>query len=80
MITIDGSLGEGGGQVLRTALTINGSWMTGSGVVARKLEIPEAYRLIRLVHRTSFPRTQALQALVQVIRDCLPNTVRPVDD
>ena len=49
------------------------------GVVARKLEVPEAYRLIRLVHRTSFPRPQALQALVQVIRDSLPNTVMPVD-
>ena len=69
----------GFGCTLVPALTINGSWLTGSGVVARKLEIPEAYRLIRLVHRTSFPRTQALQALVQVIRDSLPNTVRPVN-
>ncbi|MCP3868614.1 MAG: LysR family transcriptional regulator [Gammaproteobacteria bacterium] len=66
----------GFGCTLVPALTINGSWMTGSGVVARKLEIPEAFRCIRLVYRSSFPRTQALEALIQVIRANLPNTVQ----
>ncbi len=66
------------GCTLVPALVISGSWMTGSGVVARKLEIPDAFRRIRLVFRASFPRVQALEAVARVILENLPNTVRPV--
>ena len=44
-----------------------------------ELDIPEAYRCIRLVYRGSFPRIQALEGLSEVIKDNLPNTVRVLD-
>ncbi|MCB1858316.1 MAG: LysR family transcriptional regulator [Gammaproteobacteria bacterium] len=66
------------GCTLVPALVVSGSWMTGSGVVARKLEVPEAFRRIRLVYRPSFPRVRALEAVASVIRSNLPNTVRLV--
>jgi LysR family hydrogen peroxide-inducible transcriptional activator len=52
--------------------------MTGSGVIARPLALPNAYRRISLVYRRSFPRLAAIEALATVIREHLPNTVRPL--
>ena len=66
----------GFGCTLVPALSIHGSWMTSTGVIARKLEMKDAFRRIRLVYRASFPRYQALIALSKVINDTLPNTVR----
>jgi LysR family hydrogen peroxide-inducible transcriptional activator len=52
--------------------------MTELGLIARRLDIPEAHRTVRLVHRRAFPRVKALEALAQVIVDELPDTVQPV--
>ena len=73
-------VGAGFGSTLVPALAMRGSWTTDSGVVARKLEFKDAQRRVSLVFRKSYPRKQALQALVKVIIDSLPNTVSPLAD
>ena len=50
--------------------------MTDSGIIARRLELPDAFRRISLVYRRSFPRPQALAAFAGVLLTHLPNTVR----
>ena len=69
-------LGAGFGCTLVPALAIRGGWMTDSGIIARRLELPDAYRRISLVYRRSFPRREALRAFADVILGHLPNTVR----
>ena len=71
-------VGAGFGCTLVPALAIRGGWMTDSGIIARPLDLPLASRRITLVYRRSFPRMSALEAFAKVIRDHLPNTVRPV--
>ncbi len=71
-------VGAGFGCTLVPALAIRGGWMTDSGIIARPLGLPDAYRRLSLVYRRSFPRLAALEAFAQVIRDHLPNTVRPL--
>jgi len=66
----------GYGSTLVPALAMQGSWMTGSGIIARKLDISDAYRTVRLVFRKTFPRKQAIEVLAQMIRQHLPNTVK----
>jgi LysR family hydrogen peroxide-inducible transcriptional activator len=66
----------GFGCTLVPALAMRGSWMTGSGVVAQPLSLPDAQRRISLVYRQSFPRRTALEAFAGVIRAHLPNTVK----
>ncbi len=68
-------VGAGFGSTLVPALALRGSWTTDSGIVARKLDIPEAQRQISIVYRQTFPRELALQAFSQIIIDNLPNTV-----
>jgi LysR family transcriptional regulator, hydrogen peroxide-inducible genes activator len=68
----------GSGVTLVPALAMQGSWATGSGVVAQPLNIANAYRRVSLVYRQSFPRADALQSLAQVILDNLPNTVNKI--
>jgi len=70
-------VGAGMGSTLVPALALRGSWTTDSGIVARKLELPDAYRQVSLVFRHSFPRQKALEAFAQVIMSNLPNTVTP---
>ncbi len=69
-------VGAGFGCTLVPALAIRGGWMTDSGIIARPLALPDAYRRISLVYRRSYPRRTALLAFAQVVRDHLPNTVR----
>ncbi|MGD2119267.1 MAG: LysR substrate-binding domain-containing protein [Chromatiales bacterium] len=71
-------VGAGYGSTLVPALAVRGSWMTGSGIIARKLEFKDAYRTVRLVYRKTFPRQAAIEALAEVIRNKLPNTVRRI--
>jgi LysR family hydrogen peroxide-inducible transcriptional activator len=71
-------VGAGFGCTLVPALAIRGGWMTDSGIIARRLDMPEAYRRVSMVFRRSFPRRPALDAFAQVILEHLPNTVRPV--
>ncbi len=70
----------GYGCTLVPALSVHGGWMTASGVIARKVEIPEAKRRIRMVYRQSFPQPLTLNALAEVIKDNLPNTVYVVSE
>ena len=69
-------VGAGFGCTLVPALAIRGGWMTDSGIIARRLDLPDAYRRISLVFRRSFPRRPVLDAFAGVIRANLPNTVR----
>ena len=71
-------VGAGFGSTLVPALAMRGSWASGSGVVTRELDFDEAHRRVSLFHRKSFPRIAALQALIAVIMDNLPNTVQPL--
>jgi LysR family hydrogen peroxide-inducible transcriptional activator len=66
----------GYGSTLVPALAMQGSWMTGSGIVARKLDIKDAFRTVRLVFRKTFPRQEAIDILTKVIKTNLPNTVK----
>ncbi len=70
-------VGAGFGCTLVPALAIRGPWMTDSGVIARKLEIPEAFRCISLIYRKTFPRPQVLDAFAEIVTGNLPNTVHP---
>jgi len=71
-------VGAGFGCTLVPVLAIRGSWMAGSGAIARPLTIPSAYRRISLVFRQGFPRRQALEAFAGILNANLPNTVHPV--
>jgi LysR family hydrogen peroxide-inducible transcriptional activator len=71
-------VGAGFGSTLVPALAMRGSWASGSGVVTRELDFDEAHRRVSLFHRKSFPRIAALQALIAVIMENLPNTVQPL--
>jgi LysR family hydrogen peroxide-inducible transcriptional activator len=65
----------GYGSTLVPALAMTGSWTSGSGIVTRQLNLPHAWRRVSLYYRKSFPRVEALQALIQTILASLPNTV-----
>jgi LysR family hydrogen peroxide-inducible transcriptional activator len=69
-------VGAGMGATLVPALALRSAAMTGSGVVTRQLEVPDAYRRVSLVWRRGFPRAAAVAALAEVILAQLPNTVR----
>lgn len=69
-------VGAGFGTTLVPALAMRGSWTSGSGIVAQKLEFKDAYRHVSLVFRKSYPRQQALEAFAEVIFANLPNTVQ----
>ena len=73
-------VGAGFGCTLVPALAVRGPWMTDSGIIARRLELPDAYRRVALVYRHSFPRRKVLDAFVKVVLGHLPNTVRPVHE
>jgi LysR family hydrogen peroxide-inducible transcriptional activator len=68
----------GFGSTLVPALAMRGSWATGSGIITRELDLPDAYRRVSLVYRSSFPRPEALHTLAKVILAQLPNTVTPL--
>jgi LysR family hydrogen peroxide-inducible transcriptional activator len=69
-------VGAGFGCTLVPALAIRGGWMTDSGIIARPLSLPDAYRRIVMIYRRSFPRRAALEAFAEIICTHLPNTVR----
>ena len=69
-------VGAGFGCTLVPTLAIRGGWMADSGIVTRRLELPDAHRRISLVYRRSFPRRRALEAFADVVRQQLPDTVK----
>jgi LysR family hydrogen peroxide-inducible transcriptional activator len=64
------------GVTLVPALALRGARTTDAGVIARPLQMADAYRRISLVSRKSFPRPAALEALAEVIVSSLPDSVR----
>ncbi len=66
----------GYGTTLVPVLALAGSWVSGRGVITRELQLPNSWREIALYYRRSFPRSEALQVLVAIIKDNLPNTVQ----
>ncbi len=68
-------VGMGLGVTLVPALSVHGGRLAADGVVLREVEIPDAYREIRLVYRSSFPRLSALKLFADIVCDVLPNTV-----
>lgn len=73
-------VGAGFGSTLVPALAMRGSWTTDSGIVARELQLKNAHRRVSIVFRKSFPRKQAIQALVGIVMANLPNTVHALQD
>ena len=71
-------VGAGYGSTLVPALAVRGSWTTDMGVIARQIDCKRARRTVRLIFRKTFPRKAALEALVEVIQGCLPNTVKVI--
>jgi len=69
-------VGAGFGCTLVPALAVRGAWMTDSGIIARPLDLPDAFRQVRLVYRSSYPRRAALDAFAGIIQANLPNTVQ----
>ena len=70
----------GYGSTLVPALAMTGSWTTGSGIATHRLTLPNAWRMVSLYYRQSFPRPQALTALTETILGNLPNTVEVIKD
>jgi LysR family transcriptional regulator, hydrogen peroxide-inducible genes activator len=68
----------GYGCTLVPALAISGSWTTGRGIATHELHLDNSWRKVSLFYRSSFPRFQALQALITTILGHLPNTVKPL--
>lgn len=68
----------GYGSTLVPAMAMRGGWLTDMGIIARPLDVPNAFRRVRLVYRDSFPRPTAVAMLADIIRQGLPNTVRPL--
>jgi LysR family hydrogen peroxide-inducible transcriptional activator len=64
------------GATLVPALALRGTRTTDAGVIARPLQVPDAFRRVSIVWRKSFPRTAAIEALAGVILASVPNTVR----
>ena len=77
--TCASDLGAGFGSTLVPALAIGGSWSSGSGIIARKLEFKDAYRRVSIVFRQSYPRRKALEAFAEVVLANLPNTVTAIN-
>jgi len=71
-------VGAGFGCTLVPALAVRGPWMTDSGIMARRLELPGAFRRVSLVFRQSFPRRKVLDVFVNTVLEHLPNTVQAV--
>ena len=68
-------VGMGLGVTLVPALSVHGGRLATDRVILREVGIPDAFREVRLVHRTTFPREAALKVFSDIICDVLPNTV-----
>lgn len=66
----------GYGTTLVPALALSGSWVSGRGIITRELHLPNTWRQVSLYYRASFPRLKAINALIDSIKQHLPNTVQ----
>lgn len=71
-------VGAGFGCTLVPALSVGAAWATDAGVILREVSIEDAQRRIRLVTRKTFPQREALDAVAELIKKELPNTVSPL--
>jgi len=75
--TLINLVASGQGVTLVPALAMRGGWSTDSGLMSHKLMDKGAARKIYLTYRKRFPRTKAVQALAELIKDGLPSSVTP---
>jgi len=75
--TLINLVASGQGVTLVPALAMRGGWSTDSGLMSHKLTDKGAARKIYLTYRKRFPRTKAVQALAELIKDGLPSSVTP---
>lgn len=71
-------VGAGFGCTLVPALALRGAWTSDGGIIATKLELPDAHRRVSLVFRQRFPRRDALDAFAALILEHLPKTVHSI--
>jgi len=69
-------VGVGFGSTLLPALALRAGLAKDRGIIAKQLKLADTYRRVSLVYRRTFPRRQALEAFVDVVRDNLPDTVQ----
>ena len=77
--TIINLVGAGQGITLAPALATKGAWTTDLGVIVRKLDEGAAYRDVRLVYRSGFPRSAVLEQVAEVIRGAVPSSVTALE-
>jgi len=75
--TLINLVASGQGVTLVPALAMRGGWSADSGLMSHKLTDKGAARKIYLTYRKRFPRTKAVQALAELIKDGLPSSVTP---
>lgn len=72
-------ISAGFGTTLLPALAIQPGLDKNRDITVRQLQLADTYRTISLVCRHSFPRKPVLEALVSVILERLPDTVKLVE-
>ncbi|MDJ0610839.1 MAG: LysR substrate-binding domain-containing protein [Kiloniellales bacterium] len=77
--TIINLVGAGQGVTLAPALATKGAWTTDLGVIVRQLDEGAAYRDVRLVYRSGFPRRAVLEQVADVIRSVVPSSVTALE-
>src|SRR3569832_1112570 len=74
--TLRHRVGAGCGCTFAPAVAMRGAGAADTGIIATKLELPDAHRRVSLVFRQSFPRRDAVEAFAAVIVEHLPKTVQ----
>ncbi|MGB0684152.1 MAG: LysR substrate-binding domain-containing protein [Magnetovibrionaceae bacterium] len=77
LMTVLALVGAGRGVTLVPALSLQGSWLTDTGIIIRKEANGEAARLVRLVFRSAYPRRALLEKLADILAAIVPDTVQP---
>ena len=69
----------GFGSTLLPALALKTASAKDSDLVVRQLQLPDTFRRISLVYRSTFPRQQALEAFTEIVLKNLPDNVQLVN-
>jgi LysR family hydrogen peroxide-inducible transcriptional activator len=73
--TLINLVASGQGVTLVPAMAMRGGWISDLDLSSRKLTDKGASRQIYLTYRKRFPRQKAIQALAEIIRDGLPDSL-----
>ena len=73
--TLINLVASGQGVTLVPALAMRGGWISEMDLSSHKLTDAGASRQIYLTYRKRFPRQKAIQALADIIRDGLPESL-----